>query len=110
MRFPPVRFTAEQRLFLQNAAIPICERGQWQLRTCAAGEDHFHILLDIDPKIHGERVRRLLKRWLTQELNQRWPLPQDAVWWAEEGSNKAIHDESYLNNAYHYVAAQRFEA
>jgi REP element-mobilizing transposase RayT len=107
MRFTPVILTSKQRSFLQNTAPALCERGGWQYRICAAGPDHFHVLLDIDPQIHGERVRRLLKRWLTQELNQHWTLPNDAVWWAEEGSNKAIHEEKYLNNAYNYIANQR---
>jgi REP element-mobilizing transposase RayT len=109
MRFAQVIFTPDQRSFLQNTAPTICERGGWQYRICASGDDHFHILLDIDPKIHGERARKLLKRWLTQELNKFWPLPKDASWWAEEGSNKAIHEEKYLNNAYNYIAVQRFE-
>jgi REP element-mobilizing transposase RayT len=109
MRFPPVILTAEQRSFLQNIAPALCDRGGWRYRICAAGPDHFHILLDIDPKIHGELVRKLLKRWCTQDLNQHWPLPKGASWWAEEGSNKAIHEEKYLNNAYNYIAGQRLE-
>lgn len=110
MKFAPRILTSAQRSFLQDVVLSVCERGGWKYRISAAGRDHFHILLDIDPKIHGERVRKLLKRWLTQSLNQHWPLPKDAVWWAGEGSNKAIHDEKYLNNAYNYIAAQRFGA
>jgi REP element-mobilizing transposase RayT len=108
MKFAPLILNDEQRSFLQTTAPSICERGGWHYRISAAEPDHFHILLDIDPKIHGERVRRLLKRWLTQELNQHWQLLQNA-WWAEEGSNKAIHEEKYLNNAYNYILKQRFE-
>ena len=59
------------------------------------------------PPVHGERVRRLIKRWVTQALNRRWPMPQGGSWWAEEGSNLAIHDESYLNNAFAYIRGQR---
>jgi hypothetical protein len=57
--------------------------------------------------VHGEKVRRLVKRWLGQALSERWPLPHGATWWAEEGSNIAIHDEEYLNNAFDYIDRQR---
>jgi hypothetical protein len=52
-------------------------------------------------------VRRLLKRWLGQELSKQWPLPEDATWWAEEGSNIAVRDEKYLNNCFKYIFDHR---
>ena len=58
-------------------------------------------------EIHGEKVRRLLKRWLGEELSKRWPTAVGQTWWAEEGSNIAIHDEHYLNNAFNYIVRQR---
>ena len=107
MKFPSIALTQEQQRFVESIIPSICERGGWELRTCAAGPDHVHVLLDVDPKVHGEKVRRLLKRWIGQELSQRWPRPDGASWWAEEGSNLAVHDHEYLNRAYPYVKGQR---
>jgi len=91
-----------------EAQLPaICERGGWNYRICSAGPDHVHLLCDIVPDVHGEKVRRLVKRWLGQKLSEKWPQPKDATWWAEEGSNKAIGDEGYLNNSYIYIFKQR---
>jgi hypothetical protein len=107
MRFPPLYFTFEQRLFVEAELPRICERGKWNYRIGAAGPDHAHLLRDVMPEVHGEKVRRLVKRWLGQEMSKRWPLPKDASWWTEEGSNKAIGDEDYLNNCYRYILEQR---
>jgi REP element-mobilizing transposase RayT len=107
MKFPPLYFTQEQRVFVEAELIGICERAGWEYRIGAAGPDHVHLLCDVVPEVHGEKVRRLVKRWLGQELSKRWPLPKDATWWAEEGSNKAIGDEDYLNNCYRYIYEQR---
>ena len=94
-----------------EAEIPaICERGSWQYRTCAAGSDHVHLLVDAKSEIHGEKVRRLVKRWLGQSLSEQWPIEEGATWWAEEGSNIAIHEERYLNNAFAYIFNQRATA
>jgi REP element-mobilizing transposase RayT len=107
LRFPPVQFTARQREFIEAELPSICERGGWAYRIAAAGADHVHLLCDVPPEVHGEKVRRLVKRWLGQALSERWPLPEGAAWWAEQGSNKAIREESYLDNAYRFVFRQR---
>jgi REP element-mobilizing transposase RayT len=107
MRAAPVHLTREQRLFIQREIPSICERGGWRFRVCSADHDHVHVLLDVDSAIRGEKVRRLLKRWLTQALNERWPRQAAGRWWAEQGSNKAIRDEAYLANAQAYIEKQR---
>jgi REP element-mobilizing transposase RayT len=107
MKFPPRFLTAEQRRFAEEQLPTICLRGSWIDRVCSAASDHIHLLCDIGREVHGEKVRRLVKRWLGQALSKLWPIPEGASWWAEEGSNIAIHDESYLNNAFGYIARQR---
>ena len=107
MKFPPKFLTVEQREFSEYELPQICQRGGWTCRVCSAAPDHVHLLCDIVPEVHGEKVRRLVKRWLGQTLSERWPIPNGASWWAEEGSNIAIHDEPYLNNAFGYIARQR---
>jgi hypothetical protein len=107
MKFPARYLSYPQRSFVEDRLPIICERGGWNYRVCAAGPDHVHLLCDILPAIHGERVRRLVKRWLGQALSESWSLPSGASWWAEEGSNKAIHDDAYLNNAFVYILRQR---
>lgn len=106
-RFPPVRLTLEQRCFLQRQLPRICARGGWNLRIAAAETDHVQALVDILPEIHGEKARHLMKRWLSEALSEVWPLPEGATWWAEEGSNIAIRENDYLNNAYAYIERQR---
>ena len=108
LNFPPVFFTAEQRTFIDTELPSNCERGGWAYRIAAAANDHLHILCEIVPAIHGEKARRLLKRWLGQALSAEWPLPSPkGTWWAEEGSNIAVKDAQYLNNVYNYIARQR---
>ena len=107
MKSPPVHLTREQQAFMQTLIPDLCKHGGWDLRICAADHDHVHVLLDIDTRIHGERARRLLKRWLTQAMNEKWPRPANGTWWAEEGSNRPVKDESYFNSAYRYIEKQR---
>lgn len=103
----PVLLTAEQREFIEQTLPAICERGGWVLRVAAAQSDHVHVVCDVPSAIHGEKVRRLMKRWLGDALNERWPDPDRPRWWAVQGSNKAIRDEAYLRNAVAYVERQR---
>lgn len=103
----PRLLTEEQQVFVEELLPALCERGGWDYRVGSAGADHVHLLCDINPEIHGERVRRLLKRWLSQALSQIWPLVIGQSWWADEGSNKVVRDNSYLNNVYGYILRQR---
>ena len=106
MSQPAVRLTLDQQQFIQQIVPELCQRGGWAYRVCSAGADHVHVLLDIEPAIDGERVRRILKRWLTQALDRRWGKPRSGRWWARQGSNKPIDNERYLSNATEYIACQ----
>jgi len=83
MRGSPVFLTVEQQRFVQDQIPDICRRGGWALRTCAAGPDHVHVLCDVPKAIHGEKVRRLIKRWLGQAMSERWTRGTAPTWWAE---------------------------
>jgi REP element-mobilizing transposase RayT len=107
MEGDPVYLTLEQQSHVQAVIPELCERGGWILRTCSAGADHVHVLLDVDRAVHGEEVRRILKRWITQALEERWPKPDCGTWWARQGSNRPVTNHAYLNNAYGYVCKQR---
>lgn len=109
MRGEAVYLNYEQRVFVESTIIDLCKRGGWQLRTCAAGieGDHIHVLLDIERAIHGEKVRRLLKRWLTQAMNENFNRPKSGKWWAVQGSNKVVDNDAYLNRAFPYIEKQR---
>ena len=107
MKFRPRYLSLPQRTFAEVEIPTICDRGGWTYRVCAAAPDHIHVLCDVVPEAHGEKVWRLLKRGLGQELSQRWPPPEGATWWAEEGSNIAVKDERYLNNCFKYIFDQR---
>ena len=70
MKFPPRFLTTEQREFAETELPKICERGGWSYRVCSAAPDHMHLLCDIVPEVHGEKVRRLVKRWFGQALER----------------------------------------
>ncbi len=80
MKFQPRYLSLEQRVFVESEIVAICERGGWEYRICAAANDHVHLLCDVVPEVHGEKVRRLVKRWLGQSLSERWSLPDGATW------------------------------
>lgn len=105
LNFAPVVLTREQMRLIESLLPAICERGFWKLIACAAGPDHVHVILqsEHDP----ETIRRLMKRWLGQELSRIDPLPDGATWWAECGSIRWIDNERYLKNATDYVTRQR---
>jgi REP element-mobilizing transposase RayT len=107
MKFAPIRLTPEQRFCIETTLADICARGGWTYRVCAAETDHVHLLCDVHPDIHGKEVRALAKRWSGELLSAIWRLENCATWWAEGGSNKAIHEERYLQNAYNYILRQR---
>ena len=94
-------------MFIEELLPALCERGGWSYRMGSAGRDHVHLLCDVEREIHGERVRRLVKRWLGQALSEIWPPAAGQSWWADEGSNKAVREHSYLNNVYGYILRQR---
>lgn len=105
LKFAPVRLTTEQCMFAEDIIPEICVRGKWKLHTCAAAPDHVHVVLS--STFHPEVIRKLLKRWLGQELSKNWPLPDGQSWWAEDGSTKWIFDDKYFRNAIGYVSRQR---
>ena len=107
LKHAPVFLTREQMIFVEAMVPIVCERGGWHHRTSAAGPDHVHVVLtsEHDP----ETIRRLLKRWTSQLLAERYPNPSrpGSAWWAECGSIRWVGDPSYLTNALNYVAGQR---
>ncbi len=109
MRGNVVLLAHDQRRHVETVIPEICDRGGWVLRSCAAGlqGDHIHVLCDARPDVHGKVIRQLLKRWLTQALQTKWPRPSCGTWWADGGSTKAIKDETYLSNAFEYIQRQR---
>ncbi len=107
MRGATVYFSQAQRLFVQEALAGVCERGGWQLHACAAASNHVHVLVEADDTVHGELIRRLIKRWLGQALDRKFGKPDSGTWWAKQGSNIAVRDEAYRRNAYGYIVQQR---
>ncbi|MDY7109869.1 MAG: transposase [Planctomycetota bacterium] len=103
----PVFLSPQQQRFIQDLIPSLCDRGGWELRTCSADPDHVHVLLDIGREVHGERVRRILKRWITQALDERWGRPAGEKWWAKQGSNKPVKQARYLRNVFEYIEGQR---
>jgi REP element-mobilizing transposase RayT len=107
LKYPAVVLTREQMMFIEKAIPMLCERGCWGYRACAAGPDHVHVVLSSEHE--PQSIRRVLKRWLGQEMSKHWALGQgeERTWWAEGGSIRCIDDPRYLQNAVQYVNRQR---
>jgi REP element-mobilizing transposase RayT len=109
----PVVLTPEQQLFIQSVLPDLCARGGWTYIECSAAPDHVHVVLEADETIHGKQIRPLLKRWLTQALNERWTgatrRRDGMTWWAEGGSNRAVRGHDYRAVVVNYVHDQRAE-
>lgn len=101
----PVFLTRGQREWIETHVPGLCDRGGWEFYACAAAPDHIHTLIRARGDIHGKQVRTILKRWLTQSLNERWSC--QANWWAVGGSTKPVHDDAYLSTATRYIERQR---
>jgi REP element-mobilizing transposase RayT len=105
LKFPPVIFSIQQRIRVESLVPAICKRGLWTYHACAAGPDHIHVVLSA---IHPpQTIRRLMKRWLGEELSTTNPLPENATWWAECGSIRSLDSLRYFNSAMNYVSRQR---
>lgn len=102
---PPLLLSLDQRLFIQISLPSICERGGWTLLASAAERNHVHSLIRANPSVHGKQIRSLVKRWLTQSLNDRWSVQKR--WWAEGGSTKAVKDKAYIDATIAYIDRQR---
>jgi hypothetical protein len=114
LKYDPVVFNRAQMMTVESLLPGICDRGGWDHIVGAAGPDHVHeiLLSRNDP----ETIRRLLKRWLGQEMTRvlsgepGCPQPGTKMtWWAECGSIRWIFDEdgNYFDNAVRYVQRQR---
>jgi REP element-mobilizing transposase RayT len=101
--FPAICLKEQQRTYIETVFPSICVRGHWRYHIAAAQPDHVHALLTAD--VPARDVRRLLKRWLGQALDERWPVEQR--WWAVGGSVKWIWDEAYFRNVFNYILKQR---
>lgn len=132
LRFLPVLLDAGGRSFVESVVPSLCGRGEWELHVCAAKPDREHVLLTISRE--AKPVRRWLKTWLSQALNEHLGSESPAVpepragrayrdhrsrlgheggddrhppWWSKGGSIKWIWDEKYFDNVYNYIERQR---
>jgi len=129
LRFPSVLLDAGSRSFIDSVVPSLCDRGGWELHVCAAKPDHVHVLLTTSRE--AKPVRRWLKTWLSQALNERLNSEPPAEgadrdhrsrlgneggedrnrpWWSKGGSIKWVWDENYFDNVYSYIARQRITA
>ncbi|HZZ30228.1 MAG TPA: hypothetical protein VFE46_19675 [Pirellulales bacterium] len=104
LQFAPISLTLRQRHHSEAIIPEICRRGGWKYHLAAAQADHVHALITADTD--GKIVRRLLKRWLSEELSKFWPLPEGQAWWAESGSVKWIWTGDYFRNVLDYIRRQ----
>jgi REP element-mobilizing transposase RayT len=104
LKFPPRVLTLEQRLFIEEVVPSVCIRGGWKHLATAAAPDHVHNVLSAE--VEGKDVRKWLKRWVSEAMNERWTLQEGEVWWAECGSVRWVWTEDYYERAIDYVKRQ----
>ena len=104
LKGPPVILDHVMRVTVEHAIDRVCEQGGWLCHSAACQHNHIHVLLS--SKDEGKLTRRLMKRWLTQDLNQSVAVPPYR-WWAKGGSVKWVWDQYYFENVYEYVRQQR---
>ncbi len=85
MRAQAVILRQDQQLFVQQSALHICQRGQWNLHIIAAAGNHIHVLLDAQNNAQPKDIRKWFKRWLGESLTDKWGKPESQTWWAEGG-------------------------
>ncbi len=109
LKTPPLYLTLQQRQQIETILPAICQRGGWSYRICAApvDADHVHVLLDATCDRDPDAIMKWLKRWVSEQLTEKWGKPSSGTWWAKCGSTKPIKDEDYLNNVYDYIRRQR---
>ena len=105
LKYEPVILTSEQCVLIEQIVPEICARGGWQHHTSAAAPDHVHNV--VTAHVDGDVVRRLLKRWLSQELTSRLDLRHHEPWWAECGSVKWVWTMDCYGRLIDYVRGQR---
>ncbi len=98
----PLRFTDRQRQFVESVIPELCVKGNWTFHIAACQPDHVHLLVSshADPK----DIRRCLKTWLVQRLNEAYGKRR---WFARDGSIKGMSDEDDFNAATQYIAKRR---
>jgi REP element-mobilizing transposase RayT len=107
MRAEQVLLNHAQCHTVQSNMHAICQRGQWNLHTTAASGNHVHILIDAPIQVNPKDVHKWLKRWTGEALDDQFGQPASETWWAKGGSTKPVKDQSYFDNAYHYITKQR---
>ena len=98
----PVYLTDEQRQFVEEIIPSICERGKWIYHLTACQTDHVHLLVSGD--VEAKKIRRWLKQWLTNALNDRFGKRQ---WFAECGSTKYLYEKGYFEAVDEYIKKQQ---
>ncbi len=107
MQGEPILLTAAQRILIETRLPSLCTRGGWSFVAAAAESDHVHLLSGADRAVHGKQIRTLVKRWLTQALNDEWPAPPGSPWWADGGSTRPIDNVRYFRNVCAYIEKQQ---
>ena len=102
MNHEPVLLTRSQRLLIEQSMADICSRGGWTLHEVACQEDHVHLLVTIESE--AKKVRKWIKTWLTQLLNEK---EESRQWWAKGGSCKHVFDEQYFEAVCRYIREQK---
>jgi len=107
LKFDPRLLGRPQRGVIEGILPAICKKGGWTFHIAAARPDHVHLLLTAQPGAESDVTRRLVKRWLSEELSKRWPLAAGERWWSVGGSVKWVWIAGYFDNVWHYIDRQR---
>jgi REP element-mobilizing transposase RayT len=104
----PVVLTQRQRAIVEKTIAEHCRIRGWILHAVNARSNHIHVVVTADKD--ADAVMDQFKAWCSRKLSDDAGLTEPVAykagrrrWFTEGGDKEIIDNESYLENAIHYV-------
>ena len=101
LKHPPVTFSREQRLAVEEAIRKVCVERGYELHAVNARTNHVHTV--VSASVKPELVMNAFKAYATRKLREMRLLPPEVKPWSRHGSNPYLWTEDELARAVDYV-------
>ncbi len=101
LKHPPVTFSREQRLAVEDAIGEVCVERGYELHAVNARTNHVHMV--VSTSVKPELVMNAFKAYATRKLRELRLLPPDIKPWSRHGSNPYLWTADDLAGAIDYV-------
>jgi len=99
---PPLLFSPEQRLIVEQALRDLCFARHWLLHEVNVRSNHVHIVVTAT-ETKPEKVMGDLKAKATRVLRKMKIVTETQKPWTEHGSTRYLFTQEEFDNARHYV-------